>query len=85
MTNEHTGMCKSLENNELNLSHIKYNNYKARKIICILGLTVRTDIPYYSQIVSIIGTIRSIRWNLDFTYFMDTNRPSARCYGWSWC
>ncbi len=46
-----------------------YNNNKARKIICILGLTVRTDIPYYSQIVSIIGTIRSIRWNLDFTYF----------------
>jgi hypothetical protein len=30
---------------------------------------VRTDIPYYSQIVSVIGTIRSIKWNLDFTYF----------------
>jgi len=30
---------------------------------------VRTDIPYYSQIVSAIGTIRSIKWNLDFTYF----------------
>jgi hypothetical protein len=30
---------------------------------------VRTDIPYYSQMVSIIGTIRSISWNLDFTYF----------------
>jgi hypothetical protein len=29
---------------------------------------VRTDIPYYSQIVSVIGTIRSIKWNLDFTY-----------------
>lgn len=30
---------------------------------------MRTDIPYYSQIVSVIGTIRSIKWNLDFTYF----------------
>jgi hypothetical protein len=30
---------------------------------------VRTDIPYYSQKVSVIGTIRSIKWNLDFTYF----------------
>jgi len=30
---------------------------------------VRTDIPYYSQIVSVIGTLRSIKWNLDFTHF----------------
>lgn len=30
---------------------------------------MRTDLPYYSQIVSIIGTIRSMKWNLDFTYF----------------
>ncbi|HEX2305081.1 MAG TPA: hypothetical protein VHH33_02220, partial [Nitrososphaeraceae archaeon] len=30
---------------------------------------MKTDLPYYSQIVSIIGTIRSMRWNLDFTYF----------------
>jgi len=30
---------------------------------------VRTDIPYYSQIVSIVRTIRSMRWNLDFSYF----------------
>jgi len=30
---------------------------------------VRTELPYYSQIVSIIRTIRSMRWNLDFSYF----------------
>ena len=30
---------------------------------------MKTDIPYYSQIVSIIGTIRGMKWNLDFTYF----------------
>lgn len=30
---------------------------------------MKTDLPYYSQIVSIIGTIRSMKWNLDFTYF----------------
>lgn len=30
---------------------------------------MKTDLPYYSQIVSIIGTLRSAKWNLDFTYF----------------
>jgi CIC family chloride channel protein len=30
---------------------------------------VRTDIPYYSQIVSLIRTIRNMKWNLDFSYF----------------
>lgn len=30
---------------------------------------MKTDLPYYSQIVSIIGTLRRAKWNLDFTYF----------------
>jgi len=30
---------------------------------------VRTKLPYYSQIVSIIRTLRGMRWNLDFSYF----------------
>lgn len=30
---------------------------------------MRTDIPYYSQIVSLIRTIRNMKWNLDFSYF----------------
>jgi CIC family chloride channel protein len=30
---------------------------------------VRTDIPYYSQIVSLIRTTRNMKWNLDFSYF----------------
>ena len=30
---------------------------------------MRTELPYYSQIVSVIRTIRSMRWNLDFSYF----------------
>ena len=30
---------------------------------------MRTDIPYYSQIVSLIRTTRNMKWNLDFSYF----------------
>jgi chloride channel protein, CIC family len=30
---------------------------------------VRIELPYYSQVVSIIRTLRSMRWNLDFSYF----------------
>ena len=30
---------------------------------------MRTELPYYSQIVSIIRTLRGMRWNLDFSYF----------------
>ena len=30
---------------------------------------MKTDLPYYSQVVSIIRTLRSTKWNLDFTYF----------------
>lgn len=30
---------------------------------------MKTDIPYYSQMVSLIRTIRNMKWNLDFSYF----------------
>jgi len=30
---------------------------------------VKTDLPYYSQLVSIIRTLKTMRWNLDFSYF----------------
>jgi CIC family chloride channel protein len=30
---------------------------------------VKTDLPYYSQVVSIIRTLKTMRWNLDFSYF----------------
>ncbi|MGI0023178.1 MAG: chloride channel protein [Nitrososphaeraceae archaeon] len=30
---------------------------------------MKTDLPYYSQLVSIIRTLKTMRWNLDFSYF----------------
>ncbi len=30
---------------------------------------MKTDIPYYSQIVSAVRAVRSMKWNLDFSYF----------------
>ena len=30
---------------------------------------MKTDLPYYSQLVSIIRTLKALRWNLDFSYF----------------
>lgn len=45
---------------------------KQRKLFVNQSLTVNTDIPCYSQIVSIIGTIRGMKWNLDFTYHVGT-------------
>ncbi|MDP9306457.1 MAG: chloride channel protein [Thermoproteota archaeon] len=30
---------------------------------------MKTDIPYYSQIASAVRAVRSMKWNLDFSYF----------------